>query len=246
MRRANLGRMGGLSDRRSFSSPSLARWMRNDDERRRRHIVCATTTMSGESVHVRAWAATSSTNNHCRVCARHQTRLLEFFTPPPARAHPPAPSMPPLSFMPRETDRLGRCRRRRLSHSYCIKVLLHLRHVTFERGCETPISGDPRSIARSLARPSRGTSVKGKRRPLPPPSTTWAPSARARFSTPTEHLSSRDLSGMSLQWMDRREEKEKEKERGPSRGARRKEGRIRNCEEWQFLAAASSPLLFPM
>ena len=98
MRRANLGRMGGLSDRRSFSSSpscvvSPAQNRPCDDNEQR----------------TSAWAATSSTNNRRAEFARVIKLVFwsSAFTPPPSlsRSLSFAPSMPPLSFMPRETDR---------------------------------------------------------------------------------------------------------------------------------------------
>ena len=98
MRRANLGRMGGLSDRRSFSSSSPPRVVSPaqnrpcDDDNEQR--------MSTR-------AATSTTNNRRAELARVIKLVFwsSAFTPPPSLSLPSAPSMPPLSFMPRETDR---------------------------------------------------------------------------------------------------------------------------------------------
>ena len=99
MRRANLGRMGGLSDRRSFSSSpscvvSPAQNRPCDDENKQR-----TSTR----------AATSSTNNRRAEFARVIKLVFwsSAFTLPTSlsRSLSFAPSMPPLSFMPRETDR---------------------------------------------------------------------------------------------------------------------------------------------
>ena len=70
----------------------------------------------------------------------------------------------------------------------------------FERGCVTPSRPTP-AFPQHMREEGGGLL---RRQRVPPGRRSTEGRARARFSTPTEHLSSRDLSGMSLQWMDRR------------------------------------------
>ena len=123
MRRANLGRMGGLSDRRSFSSsssspcrvvsPAPAQNRPCDDDNEQR---------------TSAWAATTFTNNRRAEYVRVIKLVFwsSAFTPPPSLPLSLHQCHHFLLCRGRQTDGLGRCRRRRLSHSYCIKVFFLL------------------------------------------------------------------------------------------------------------------------
>ena len=196
MRRANLGRMGGLSDRRSFSSssspscvvsPAQNRPCDDDNEQR----------MSTR-------AATSTTNNRRAELARVIKLVFwsSAFTPLPSRSLSFAPSMPPLSFMPRETDRrTWQMPPTPPPFAFVLhKGLLPPSLCDFERGCVTPSRPTP-AFPQHMREEGGGLL---RRQRVPPGRRSTEGRARARFSTPTEHLSSRDLSGMSLQWMDRR------------------------------------------
>ena len=174
-----------------------------DEERRRNHIVRATTTtMSDDDDNERRRherrQGPLGRRRFLQIIAAEFARVIKLVFWSFSLLAPPAPSMPPLSFMPRETDR----QTWQMPPTPSFAFVLH----------KGPAPPSTRDFGVKLREPQFGrlafkwnicggeeaASSAAAKYP-----STWA---RARFSTPTEHLSSRDLSGMSLQWMDRRED----------------------------------------